>query len=1851
MTKYGDMPEITGSTVAGRPVRFAKKLMAVWLAILSICTLIDFTAQAQLPPAYRSQFTQVRATVPVGGTNTTILAGPTNTIILVNGASNAFFNVTGLPAGTSTVFTDTNGNALPYTTQSTNLWITLYTTNIPEGIYNFTLNVGGYDTNNLPVTNQFPFVLQSAHIWAGGGFGVTNFGISNNWANAASWLGGVPAATDDVVFADSGAQTNALTYGVGSTPNIGIDTSVTVASIRFAQNTFTNFNPTNALLSSTNSLYHSIRIAPGATLSIIGTNAAGTNGFSLLRDTIGEFGFAPDNTMGVNIYGTNGTLMVSNVNATFSVLLGSGEAPTLNLTNLGTFVCNTKRIALSDYLAYPNYQALNAGYNEGRDQTNYSGFPRRFWSSIFMARTNYFKASYVDPNNYNNEFTRSYALTLLNNEQTGNGSSVNAFFFLGRTNVFNLDSICFMGAGSASGNSGGVRFNAFNEKNATNPGAVFRNYDGVSRMSMFCVADDGGTNQASSSIKATVDFSYGNYSGTGSASGYINLLADRLYVARDRTMIASNQNPNVQGTLTFGSGIVDVNTAYLGCQEHSNKVDWTTLYGAQAYWNYCQGNLVLTNGPYNTSLCRVNGNLILGYTADRNPMGSAQQYNTFGTVTVYSNSTFTASNVICDGGLNFYDVSKGRNNNITINQGGNFVISNSIGYPATGANDFTAADSHGMRLDTLTVQGGKLTIFVNPNTTNVYTRSLSTPGIVPGTLKVAALTGVSAYPAQIPVISYVGSATPFLNADVSALGANFNGYVLNNAPNQTVDIYFTTNTPNNLIWTGAQSPYWNTTDLNWVTAVGGLQTNFNLGDVVTFNDSASVTNVIIDGSMVPSQTGNGVTISNSVNQYTFSSGTIAGTALVYKLGTNSVEFDATEQGPIVVTAGTITGAGGLGATTLYSNVVMNFSGIINGGLTSTGMVTFAGTEYGPVSIQANSLDNFGTINTTINQIITMAQGTAITNEAGAFINVGTGGGAANSFTWDVPYNSVLANFGTIYLYQPRMTVEGLLYGTGTISDPNGGGHESIANGNAPLVRIQSLGVISPGLTPYGSVTNMNLQCRFDYQNDPKNAPYGVATVRIEVDFNNPITNDFMNVDRWNDNTGFLLMTNINPGAGTFTLGQTFGIFNNINSGDPYNYIDTVGFVPTIIPYVPGPGLQWGTTNFGPYGSLSIVQSPLVWDGNGTPVTWDTNGSTANWKSGQVYADNEGAVLDDRATGSTIINLITNVAPESFPTTTVTNTDNLTFTNIVITTNQPAYCPGIVVSNALKNYTIYGVGHIRGMTGLYKTGPGTLTLMNSNDFTGNVIVDNGVLAITNSGSYPNIVSLGIAGSGQMENDVILDGGTLSYIGNTNVSIINQFVINSAGGTITVTSPTNTLLFNTGQKQIVGTGAITKTGPGTLALFNGADDYLGGTIVNAGTLQLNGPAAGTNVIALNNTTTLLITNSLTFTNTLAINGPAVTIQSFGTTIGTNLCYSLWTGSGTVAMNVTNLFVFNNSMTGFSGTISAGSTSGMWMFDGATNRNFCFGSPAATFDLGTGSTVLQTFNGSNLTYSLGALSGGPNTVLSGRTTNSLSLSGTTYSIGAKGVTSTFSGTITNGVETVSIVKVGSGTLYLNGTSTYTGPTTVSNGVLAGTGTIASPLTVTAGGTLSPGATIGKFTVNNTVTLAGTTLMELNRTNTPATNDMLVVSGTLTGGGVLIVTNVGPDLYNGSKFTLFNKAATGFSSVVLPTSNPANTSTYVWNNTLGTDGSITLVSGGSTYVNPNPTNIVTTATNGVLTLTWPADHTGWRLQVQTNPLTIGITTNNSNWYTVPNSTNVNTESFNIDPAQGTIFYRLIYP
>jgi cellulose 1,4-beta-cellobiosidase len=67
-------------------------------------------------------------------------------------------------------------------------------------------------------------------------------------------------------------------------------------------------------------------------------------------------------------------------------------------------------------------------------------------------------------------------------------------------------------------------------------------------------------------------------------------------------------------------------------------------------------------------------------------------------------------------------------------------------------------------------------------------------------------------------------------------------------------------------------------------------------------------------------------------------------------------------------------------------------------------------------------------------------------------------------------------------------------------------------------------------------------------------------------------------------------------------------------------------------------------------------------------------------------------------------------------------------------------------------------------------------------------------------------------------------------------------------------------------------------------------------------------------------------------------------------------------------------------------------------------------------------------------------------------------------------------------------------------------------------------------------------------------------------------------------------------------------------------------------------------PVTINVTNVSGQLGFAWPADHTGWQLQSQTNRL-------GTNWVNVTGSVQTNQVAMPVDKANGAAFFRLVRP
>ena len=175
------------------------------------------------------------------------------------------------------------------------------------------------------------------------------------------------------------------------------------------------------------------------------------------------------------------------------------------------------------------------------------------------------------------------------------------------------------------------------------------------------------------------------------------------------------------------------------------------------------------------------------------------------------------------------------------------------------------------------------------------------------------------------------------------------------------------------------------------------------------------------------------------------------------------------------------------------------------------------------------------------------------------------------------------------------------------------------------------------------------------------------------------------------------------------------------------------------------------------------------------------------------------------------------------------------------------------------------------------------------------------------------------------------------------------------------------------------------------------------------------------------------------------------------------------------------------------------------------------------------------------------------------------------------------------------------------------------------------------------GNIALQGPYTLANGTKMSFGL-NGPASNGQISLSGAASFAGSLSVNLNGsfsPAV--GSSFNLLNYTSESgvlFTSTTLP-------ALITWQTNYNPTVFTLSVIASST--NSSPTNLTMATLNGTnLDLQWPADHTGWRIQAQTNPVTVGLTTN---WVTIPGSGLTNQIIIPIDKANGSVFFRMIYP
>lgn len=334
-----------------------------------------------------------------------------------------------------------------------------------------------------------------------------------------------------------------------------------------------------------------------------------------------------------------------------------------------------------------------------------------------------------------------------------------------------------------------------------------------------------------------------------------------------------------------------------------------------------------------------------------------------------------------------------------------------------------------------------------------------------------------------------------------------------------------------------------------------------------------------------------------------------------------------------------------------------------------------------------------------------------------------------------------------------------------------------------------------------------------------------------------------------------------------------------------------------------------------------------------------------------------------------------------------------------------------------------------------------------------------------------------------------------------------------------------------------------------------------------------------------------------------------------------------------------VYSGTITGTNNILKVGTGTLTFNGGGFLFTNIFISGLANVTNIGYGSNQI-TFIG-NTTVSNGVLALVAPTLL----TNSLTITLAGATTGSAVLDASSMGYVTNFFDSDAVTITNSypvtNSIFELINNPLTGPQT-----MGGVGTLKGNLIADLGTFLTPGLPTGVFSVTTNVTLSGAVTMDLDDTNVATNSELTAFSFTVNSSATLVVTNIGPGLINGSTFQLFNHSVS-FTSVSLPAKDPTGGTNYVWANNLNAGGSITLTSGGVTFVPPpsNPPPLTASFSGNILSLSWPLAYLGYTLQSQTNSLQVGITTN---WVNVPNSTLVTSTNITINPANPTVFYRL---
>ncbi len=945
-----------------------------------------------------------------------------------------------------------------------------------------------------------------------------------------------------------------------------------------------------------------------------------------------------------------------------------------------------------------------------------------------------------------------------------------------------------------------------------------------------------------------------------------------------------------------------------------------------------------------------------------------------------------------------------------------------------------------------------------------------------------------------------------------------------------------------------------------------------------------------------------------------------------------------ETGILNVFNGTLTYAGGgivanwgsgnqVSIINILGGVVSNTAAVgfnlnQSGNVTNTGILNLnGGVARGNVVAGAHGQVNFngGTLKASA------ANGTFMTGLGGALIysngatidNNGVGITIGQSLQAPAGYgvNSItVASGGSGYIAPPIVSISG---GAGT-------GATAIAQINQATGVVTNILVTSAGNNYLSSDTLTVTFAGGGGSGAAANAPVLAANVGGGLTVNG---------------TGLLTLTSTNTFTGpTVINGGTIQLYNEaelgivpgspainitLNGGGLYNNNSSPVFSANRTIYL---GTNGGYLQAGwqPQGRTFIINGLITGPGS-LNINWDASpiylNATNTYQGDTTIGTAYGTYYNNVAANPVLALGIDNALPYgtsagnvAFGTTTNNNTATLnlnghnaqinglnsTGTNAIVDNTVAGTTNVLTIGNNNQGGFFAGViQNTGGVISLIKTGSGLQQLTGTDSYTGNTTVNGGILAITQATLATNSTVTVVSGA----------NFSLGFSTTNQVAYLVLGGVSQAAGVYN--NGNSSLISGSGSLQVlVGSSGLSTNADLTSLVFSPSFGFA--------------PAFSSNVLtgyaetnAYLSTPTVTVTNAdPTATNTLIVNGVNLgqltnSIASLPLTLGVGSTNVVQVQVVSQSGSVTNLYVVNVTEQGPPLSTNAYLTSLVF----SPSLGFA---PAFTSNIMTGynetnaylSTPTVTVTNADATATNTLIVNGINL---GQLTNSIASVPLTLGVGS-----------TNVVQVQVVSQSGSVTNLYVVNVTEQGPPLSTNALLLS-------LAITPAGTLNPTFASGTWVYNATNAY----------TNNPVTvtatssNAFATLQFSFNGGAYgAVVTN---NLTSGSTSLLLNPP-TNTVAVRVVSQDLSQTNVYTVNVLLQPSQTV-----------PKLTNNVSA---GNLNLSWPADHLGYRLLVQTKNLNKGVSSNTNDWGTVVGSTLTTTTNLPIIKVGVTNeYYRLVYP